>query len=262
MGRGRSGAGKSSGGGGNASTPKAKTPSGVDYDGFMKMSDSQKYATMDSIIHDSNIKVPDYLDGSVTSKVMYGLGLTNKPTVVDDATLASMPGKDLYRTVYEQGSMPPPSSADILDQIRTGDFTQLSGSGGSAYGRALYFARDDFTGSRCYGDGERNAMMMRAKINPKANMRSEQSLTQQMRADSAWQNHNVSANNRDSIALYALSHGIDGWYSGTYTMIVNRGILTASSKNKSIATNGLTKTGQLKKGSSYAYSWDTAMDLN
>ena len=137
MGRGRSGAGKSGGGGGNASTPKAKTPSGVDYNSFMKMSDSQKYSTIDNILNDKNIQVPNYLDGSDTSKVMYALGMTNKPQVVSDSQLDSMPGKDLYRTVYEEGSMPPPSSADILDQIRTGDLTRLSGSGGSVHGRRV-----------------------------------------------------------------------------------------------------------------------------
>ena len=38
----------------------------------------------------------------------------------------------------------------------------------------------------------------------------------------------------DSYALYAISHGIDGWYDKKkgYYMIVNRGAITASSTSK------------------------------
>lgn len=262
MGRGSSGL---SGGGKAAAPQKANTPSGVSYDQFMQMSDAQKYQTMENIINDPNIQAPSYLDGSDTSKLIYGLGMNNKPTVVSDDALDRMPGKDLYRTVYEAGSMPPPSSSDILDQIRMGDYTQMSGSGGSAHGRALYFARDNFTGSRYYGDGERNAMMMRAKINPNAKITQESTLKNMMRSDSAFQNSPKSAG-RDAIALYAISHGIDGWYSGTYTMMVNRGALTVSSRNKRITEVGKgvgqTKTGRLKRGVKYATSWDGAENAN
>ena len=219
----------------------ATTPSGVTYAQFMQMSDAQKYSTMDQIINDPNIKVPPYLDGSVTSKVIYALGMNNKTTVVDDATLDSMQGREIYRTVYEQGTMPPPSSADVLDQIRNGDYTQLSDSGGSAHGRAIYFATD-FGASASYGTYERNAMVMRAKINPSANIRSQGSLQGQMMSDTVWNNSAIarqarsnSRMSRDSMALYAISHGIDGWYSNNYTMMVNRGALTASSLNKRIS---------------------------
>ena len=262
MGRGSSGL-KSSG----VASQKANTPSGVSYSQFMQMSDDQKYQTIDTILNDSSIQVPSYLDSSRTSKVVYALGMDNKPTVVSDSQLDTMPGKDLYRTVYESGSMPPPSSADILDQIRTGDYTQMSGAGGSVHGRAIYFARDSFQASSSYGMRERNAMVMRAKINPNAKIVSENKLMSTMQSDSSW-NANFSKKNSgyDEVALYALSHGIDGWYSGNYTMMVNRGALTASSKNKRITEKGkgvgTTKTGRLKKGVSYANSWNGAEDAN
>ena len=260
MGRGRSGAGK--GKGGSKKAP-VTTPSGITYDQFMKMPETQRWQVMDTILADPNIQTPDYLDKSPTSKVIYALGMDSKPTVVSEAQLDAMAGKDLYRTVYESGSMPPPTSSDILDQIRTGDYTQLSGAGGSAHGRALYFARDDFVGSRYYGDGERNALMMRAKINPNAKIASEQNLQRQMVAKGFNPKNSSSS---DDIALYALSQGVDGWYSGTYTMIVNRGVLTTSGKNKRITQKGQgvgqTKTGRLKKGASYATSWNFAEDAN
>lgn len=261
MGRGSSGAGAKSAGGGGV----AKTPSGVDYNQFMQMTDNQKYNLMNSIITDPNLKTPITMDDSDTSKVLYALGVTNKPTVVDDATLDNMSGKEIYRTVYETGTMPPPSSGDILDQIRNGDYTYMSGKGGSAHGRAIYFATD-FADSRFYGDGERNSMMMRAKINPNAKIVREDNLANQMRNDTTWQKSNVNSNASysDEKALYAIAHGIDGWFSNTYTMMVNRGALTASSKNKHITTraNGQTKTGRLKAGASYARSWIGAADAN
>lgn len=238
MGRGSSKAG----GGGGTATP-ANTPSGITYDQFMQMTEQQRFQVMDDIISNPNIKVPDYLDSSDTSKVLYGLGINNKPTVVSDAQLDAMQGREIFRTVYEQGTMPPPSSDAILDQIRNGDYTQMSGRGGSYHGRALYFATD-FTDSTAYGQGEQNAMVMRAKINPTAKIVSETNLYNQMRSKGF---NPKTSSSYDNVALYAVSQGIDGWYSSTYTMMVNRGALTASSQNKTI-----------RSGRGYASSWSTA----
>lgn len=218
------------------------------------MPKSQRYKTIDSIIKNKNIKTPAYLDGSDASKVIYALGLSNKPKVVSDAQLDKMQGADLYRAVYETGSMPPPSTADVLDQIRNGDYTQLSGRGGSVHGRALYFARGDFDAAASYGRYENNPMVMRAKINPNAKIVSEQNIGNQMRNDAAFMKLHKDKG-VDAVALYALSHGIDGWYSGNYTMIVNRGILTTSSQNKSVYKMG--KRGKPLK-SKNAYTWSDA----
>ena len=259
MGRGSSKVG--GGGGGGA----AKTPSGVTYQQFMQMSEQQKFNTIGDILADQNIQVPSYLDDSDTTKVLYGLGMANKPTVVDDATLDSMPGRELFRTVYEQrGSMPPPSSDAILDQIANGDYTQMSGSGGSAHGRAIYFATN-FGDSADYGKGRQNPYVGRAKIDSNARIVSESTLLSQMQAKGLSGNTYSHSNfgkslvsGRDARALYALSQGIDGWYSGSYTMIVNRGALVMSSSFKSL--HGTYKRGanrgQLKPG--YARSWNTA----
>ena len=253
MGRGRSKAG----GGGSSGGGKINTPSGVSYQQFMKMSDSQKQGLMRQIINDPNIQVPGYLDSSDTTKVLYALGMNQKPTIVSDSQLDSIQGIEIYRTVYETGSMPPPSSSMVLDQIRNGDFTQMSGKGGSAHGRAIYFATN-FGDSSTYGMGENNSLVMRAKINPKANIRSEKSLRSQIANDPNWGGGNT---RHDDIALYAVSHGIDGWYSGSYTMMVNRGVLTASSTNKAI-TQKLGRGGKLPKRASstnpYATSWTEA----
>ena len=228
MGRGSSGL--AGGGGGNAGTP-----SGISYSQFMLLPDAQKYTVMEGIINNPNIKVPNYLDNSDTSKVLYALGMDNKPTVVSDAQLDAISGREIFRTVYDASSKV--TSDMILDQIRNGDYTQMSGSGGSAHGRALYFATD-FYSSAIYGSGMRNPMIMRAKINSNANIRRENSIWQQMNGDAAWNKSKLNASYTDSIALYAISHGIDGWFSGKYTMMVNRGALTASSQNKGISHAG------------------------
>lgn len=262
MGRGSSKVGGGGGGGGSA---RANTPSGVSMDQFNQMSMDQKVQTINNILNDPSITVPHYLDNSDTSKVLYALGMNNKPTVVDDATLDSMQGRELFRTVYERGSMPPPSSQMIADQIRNGDYTQMSGSGGSAHGRALYFATN-FGSSASYGNSERNALIMRGKLNPNAKIANEGNLFNSSNRE--WQTfqRNLSSsgniNSRDHKALFAMSKGYDGWYSGNYTMIINRGALTMSSQNKSITTGGQTKTGRLRKGSTYAYSWGEAQNMS
>lgn len=253
MGRGSSGLSGGSGGGGGAAKPTT-TPSGITYEDFMGKSEGERYTIMADIINDSSIRVPSYLDDSDTSKVMYALGMSQKPAVVSDSQLDSMPGHEAFRTVYEAGSMPPPSSQDVVDQIRSGDFTQMSGRGGSAHGRALYFARDDFSESASYGLFERNPRVMRTKISPTAKIVSESTLTRRMRADSSFSSTHGSYS-ADSYALYAISHGIDGWHDrgSGYTMIINRGCLTASSTTKSIYQSGTQRM---------ARSWASAPDAN
>ena len=182
--------------------------------------------------------------------------MNNKPDVVSDAQLDQMQGREIFRTVYERYNMPPPSSDAILDQIRNGDYTQMSGAGGSAHGRAIYFATD-YSDSAIYGHNEKNAMMMRAKLKPTANIRKETSLRRQMNNDLTWQNSRLQRQltnkwSDDDMALYAIAHGIDGWYDNTYTMMINRGAMTASSRNKTIKST-------LFKGG-YASSWNEAED--
>lgn len=249
MGRGSSKAG----GGGSGGAKPANTPSGISYDQFMKMSEAQRFSTIQNIVADNSIQVPNYLDGSDTSKVIYALGINGKPAVVSDTALDAMPGKEVFRTVYEGSAMPPPTSADILDQIRNGDYTQLSGSGGSVHGRALYFATN-FTGSTAYGSRGRNALVSRGKINPNAKIIKESTLDAQIRN----KNVRLSSSWEDNMGLYALSQGIDGWYDGSYTMVVNRSNITMSSQNKSIKKALKSGKPSARQG---AVSWKTAANM-
>ena len=171
---GSGGSGVRGGGKGGSAPAPANTPSGISFDTFSKMSDSEKISTLTNIINDDTINVPDYLDKSDTTKVIYALGMNNKPTVVSDSQLDSLPGRELFRCVYDNGN-PPIKSTDILDQIAYGDYTQLSGKGGSVHGRALYMGTS-FSSAASYGQRGSNPVVMRSKLNPNANVRSEDSL--------------------------------------------------------------------------------------
>ena len=223
------GSGRKTGGGG--------TPSGVNYEEFMKMSEDERYDFMEKIINDSNIVVPNYLDKSITSKVMYGLGMNNKPTVVSDEELDKIKGADLYRLVYEspKSSL---TSKEILEQIKFSDYTQLSDKGGSAYGRAIYFA-NNFESARNYGIKQSNPLIMRVKIKPDAKFVNYNVLEYDTFTDKRL----IAIHSRkeikgpDRIALHAIANGIDGWRvkdMDGQAMILNRGVLIASSVNKQI----------------------------
>ena len=188
---------------------------------------------------------------------IYALGMNAKPKVVDDATLDGMQGREIFRTVYEKGVMPPPTTEAVVDQIRHGDYTQMSNSGGSLYGRAIYFATN-FNDSASYGSGERNAMIMRGKLDVNAKFPTETTLRQQMRAKNFTASKKKSVDSDDGIALYAISQGLPGWHDGSYTMIVNRSVITMSSKNKRIS-----KSSARQAYSSHdANSWSEAGDVN
>ena len=129
------------GGGGGSSMHQQQTPStpsGVTVDQFRAMSAQEQVDTVNRILADPNIVVPAYLDGSETSKVMYALGMNNQMTVVSEDQLNQMSGRELFRTVYDAPNGM--TAGDILNQVKSGEYTQLSGAGGSAHGRALYFA--------------------------------------------------------------------------------------------------------------------------
>lgn len=250
MGRGSSGASKGGGGGGASRPAAASTPSGVTVQQFQSMSEAQQIQTINSILANNSIVVPAYLDSSSTSKVMYALGMNNKPDVVSDSALDKMPGSDLYRTVYEQrGTMPPPAARDITDQIRNGEFTQLSGAGGSVHGRALYFA-SSFYGSASYGFGEKKPTIMRCKLKSTANIANESRLNSSYR-NSAF-GRRFGQYDYDGKALFAIAKGYDGWSDGRYTMILNRGALTASSQNKSIYHVGQVRAKNVAPGWQWA----------
>lgn len=261
MGRGRSKIGAGAPAQSAIKPAVATTPSGITHADLMQMPVGQRYSTLTQIANDPSIKVPSYLDGSKATKVMYALGMSGKPTVVPDAQLDSMQGYEVFRAINDAGTAI--TAGEIADQIRTGDYTQLSGKGGSLHGRALYFA-NNYLDASLYGNGA-GTRMIRAKINPSANIVTEDRLSAEMRAAGL----NVGATtggyplstNPDQAALFAISRGYDGWYDpdAGYDMIINRGALTMSASTKA----PYTPTGKVRHGMKQvtrASSWAKAKD--
>ena len=249
--------------GGGAAAP----PAGMTYDKFLEISDDEKYNLMDKIINDANMKVPDYLDDSVTSKIMYALGINNKPTVVSDSELDKLPGKDLYRAFHDNPDSNI-SSKDIAGQLKYGDYTQLSGKGGSAFGRGIYFAEDNFGDAVEYGSYGDNILITRAKLKPNSKMSTINEIQNKINKDLSFGKTFMSLNDDDKPAIYALAHGIDGWRAKAgynaiiggeittqpviHTAIINRKSLIFSSTNKGVRN---------KDNSDYSFSWVDAKDV-
>ena len=238
------GSGRKSGGG-------ASTPSGVNYEQFMKMSLEQRYQLMTDIIINPDIIVPDYLDKSEATKVIYGLGMNNKSTVVSEAELDSIAGPNLYRTVHNSRH-PKMSSKEILDQIGNSDYTQLSSNSSSGLGRAIYFG-NDFNGSAQFGENRTDARMIRAKILPNSKIIPYDQLRNKINSDELFTKAGLNTRQLDNFALYAIAHGIDGWHEPVegYSMIINRSALATSSTYKKIFNS---------KHQKYSSNWTEAPD--
>ena len=211
---------------------------GVPFSDFQKMTDSQK---ADVITKALGVGVPFFLDDSGLQKFAYFTGMSDKPTVVTDAKLDSMSGKELFRGVrnaYNAQTDMGYSSQDIYRQIAEGDFTMYSDSGGSVHGKAIYFG-DDFSTARSYAGttAAKNPLVMRAKITS-GKIISESQLNNMYR--SAIRNGDKlaracsNAGSDSAKGLYALAKGYSGYTDNSgYYMILNRKCLTMSDTTKS-----------------------------
>ena len=267
MGRGSSGSGGGAGGGGSLGAsggsgvlPQATnflqppstqdvakgniTPKGgVPFSNFQNMTDDQKA----DVINDAlNTGVPMFLDDSGMQRFAYFTGMTNKPTVVSDSALDNVQGQEIFRTVsnaYNPQTDIGYTASDIAKQISTGDYTMYSDSGGSAHGKAIYFA-DSVNGSTAYARNN-TSLTMRAKITG-GNGISESALDRQYqqalsRGDKLAKA--CSRADRSSAAnLYGLAKGYTHKTSGWgYVMVFDRSCLTVSDtykKSSTISRNG------------------------
>lgn len=219
---------------------------GVDYDTFSKMTDDEK---ADVIEQAKQVATPIFLDDSIAQNLIYYTGYNQKPDMLDDAAYAAASGKEIFRTVYNaySGQNDIGYSADeIIKQIQTGSYTMLSDSGGSAHGNAVYFA-DNVYDSSWYANGKNNTMM-RAKIKPSAIIKKEGTILKEISSEinkgtKLGQTMNrIMGSHKDSNsanAIWCMVKGYDGYVSGSYNMIVNRGALISNAKTKKV-TRGIT----------------------
>ena len=142
------------------------------YDAFMKMTDNQKADVIDRMIKQG---VPAHLADNDFQKMIYNIGLNDKPQLVDDATLDSMNGTELFRTinnVYDSQNDISYTADQIARQVQAGRVTRVSDNGGSVYGRGIYFA-DNKSDSAMYGNTYGNVQktaQIRCKLNSNANV--------------------------------------------------------------------------------------------
>ena len=213
---------------------------GVPFSDFQSMTDDEKA----DVINDAlGVGVPIFLDDSGLQRFAYFTGMSDKPTVVSDSALDGMSGTEIFRTVnnaYNSRTDIGYTSNDICKQISEGDFTMYSDSGGSAYGKAIYFA-DSLYDSKMYGNGNK-ALTMRAKITG-GNGVDYNKIHNQFNKD--YMNGDKlaracgKADGASRVNLYALAKGYTNVYdrSSGYNMILNRSCLTVSSTYKN--TNSL-----------------------
>lgn len=202
---------------------------GIAFSQFESMTDDQK---ADVILKALGVSTPFFLDDSDLQKFAYFTGMSDKPQLVDENTLNSMSGQDLWRSVrstYNKQTDMGYTSKDIYNQIATADYTMYSDSGGSVHGRAIYF--DVSKGS--YGSGK-NYTVMHAKIAPTAKMTTESQLmkdyaNESSRGTKLAKTLQLIHDSHSELSLYALAKGYDGYKSGNgYHMILNRRALVLS----------------------------------
>lgn len=212
----------------------------ADFNNFMAMSDDDKADVIDSMIKQG---VPAHLADNDFQRFIYNIGLNDKPDVVDDATLDSMSGLEMFRTVnaVRNGAVGVTYSApEIAKQIQGGSITRVSDTGGSAYGRGLYFTPDCDHSMSWYGNTTGNVKQtctLRGKLNSNAKIITD------VKADSGvdWEiRHNTKlgqvlrkCDRASRTSLYAISKGynvIHGVASGSanYHNVLNRQALTLS----------------------------------
>ena len=205
---------------------------GVAFSAFEAMTDDQKADVINKAL---STGVPIFLDDSGIQRFAYFTGMSNKPNVVSDAQLNSMSGRELFRTVndaYDQRKDIGYTANDIIKQISAGDFTMYSDSGGSANGKAIYFASSV---SSSAGYAGRGATMMRAKVTGGKSISHSAAISQYRNALARGDKLAKAcsrADSRSAVNLYALSKGYDIITTSDYCMVLNRRCLTVSTKTK------------------------------
>lgn len=205
----------------------------VDYSNYMKLSDDEKADAIEQIMKND---LPNFLDNSATQKLLYYTDIEAKPQVVSDSALDKLPGNSLYRTVhdvYNRAQDVSYTAKQIYNQLSKGDFTAVSGSGGSAYGKGIYFA-SSYTDSTAYRSGVKNNITMRAKLNSNARTVSHDTAVRGVRNEiskgTKLGKQYSKMGMHDATSIWALNNGynvVNDPYSG-YHVILDRRAMTIS----------------------------------
>lgn len=252
--RGGQRAGGSTSGSGNIQpTPQAQQPQqtqvddtqtasdfSTDYNAFMAMSDDEKADVINNAVTQG---VPNHLSQTDFQRFIYNSGLNDKPDVVDDATLDSMNGQELFRNVnnvYDDDNDIGYTAQQIAKQVMAGRVTRTSDNGGSLYGRGIYFATT-YGSSAVYGNTTGNIQktaVMRAKLNNNAKIISYNNAVsgcnKEIASGSKLGKTLAKCDTKSAHSIYAMCKGYNVISDGynDYMNILNRGALTMSSTVK------------------------------
>lgn len=216
-----------------AGATQAVTPSGYTFDDLKNMDDKTLH---DFLIDANNADMPDFLNTHHTQKMVYQLGMNDKPETVSQGEFDSLVAKGntvIYRTVNDNGMM---SADDIIDSITDGD---LSYMGNGVHGDGLYFS-NSLRGSKAYGYS--GSKTMGAVLNSKAKVIDERQLKSEY--DSFVQTHPQtrkalgfarSNSTHNSYSQFALSQGYNVIRTNEgggehYFVVLDRSALTTSKK--------------------------------
>lgn len=208
----------------------------ADYNAFVGMTDDEKADVITSMISQD---VPDHLSDTDFQKFIYNLGLNDRPDVVDDATLDSMKGTELFRTVnnvYDRQNDISYTADQIAKQVQAGRVTRTSDNGGSVYGRGIYFA-DNKSDSTMYGNTRGNVKktaIIRAKVNSNAKTvdfySARAGASAEMRSGSKLGKALKRCDSESAVSIYAMAKGYNVITSGHgYFNVLNRNAITMSS---------------------------------
>lgn len=206
-----------------------------DYNSFVNMTDDDKADVISSMISQD---VPAHLANNDFQKFIYNIGLNDKPQLVDDATLDGMTGTEIFRTVnsvYDRKNDISYNADQICKQVQSGRITRVSDSGGSVYGKGIYFA-DNLYDSTAYGNTSGNVKktaVIRGKLNSNAKVIQYYSALSAARTEvksgSKLGNALKQCDSSSMVSLYALAKGYNVITNGNnYYNILNRNAVTLS----------------------------------
>ena len=207
----------------------------VDYSDYMKLSDDEKADAMSQILKND---LPNFLNDSATQKLLYYTDIEGKPQVASDSALDKMTGRSLFRTVhdvYDRTTDVSYTAKQIYNQIADGEYTAVSGSGGSAYGKGIYFA-DSYQGSTAYRRSGTTNLTMRAKLNSNARVVSydtaSRAVTNEIRSGTKLGRVYANMSGSDRTSVWALNNGYNVVRdSGSgYHVVLDRRAITLSKK--------------------------------
>lgn len=208
---------------------------GTDYNTFMAMTDDQKADVISQAVSQD---VPVHLSQTDFQRFVYNSGLNDKPDVVDDATLNSMTGTEIFRTVnsvYDKNYDVSYTADQIALQVMAGRVTRTSDNGGSVYGRGIYFADNKSSSSaygNSYGDVKKTAQV-RAKLNSNAKIISHNNaltgVNSEISSGSKLGKALKKCDYDSQVSIYAMAKGYNVITSGNgYMNILNRNAITMS----------------------------------